>query len=89
VLVGLRATLRHKNLFDTAKEPAINLPPMATPDPRFLSERTLDGIYNDLAHPEMGMAGSRFGRNVPLEQALPEDGASILTPNPRLVGRQL
>src|SRR5262245_45755630 len=28
--------------------------------------RSADGSYNSLDHPRMGMAGSRFGRNVPL-----------------------
>lgn len=76
MLAGLRDTLRHKNLFDTTEEPAINRPPIAAPDPHVVCERTLDGTYNDLEHPEMGMAGSRFGRNVPLEQTMPE--ASLL-----------
>jgi hypothetical protein len=89
VLVGLRDILRHRNLFDTTHEPAINQPPVAAADPHFLTERTLDGTYNDLDHPEMGMAGSRFGRNVPIEQTVPEDAATILIPNPRLVSRQL
>jgi hypothetical protein len=37
----------------------------------------------------MGMANTRFGRNVPLGCAEPEDPARILPPNPRLVSTTL
>ena len=33
--------------------------------------RTADGSYNALDDPDMGMAGSRFGRNVALDKAVP------------------
>jgi len=36
----------------------------------------------------MGSAGSRFGRNVPLENVFP-DTANLLVPNPRVVSREL
>jgi hypothetical protein len=32
--------------------------------------RSPDGSYNSLEHPRMGMAGVRFGRNVPLAEAI-------------------
>jgi hypothetical protein len=35
---------------------------------RRLTARTADGTYNDLGSPAMGSAGSRFGRNVPLDR---------------------
>ena len=66
-LVGLRTRLREKNLYDTGS---------AAPRPRRAaaphSTRTLDGSYNDLEQPAMGMIGARFGRNVPLEHTFPE-----------------
>jgi len=37
----------------------------------------------------MGMAGSRFGRNVPIEYTFPETDPAILTPNPRTVSLEL
>ena len=37
----------------------------------------------------MGMAGTRFGRNVPLRFTEPEQGARLMTPNPRLVSTAL
>jgi hypothetical protein len=37
----------------------------------------------------MGMAGVRFGRNVPLGAAVPESGDALLDPSPRLIANQL
>ena len=67
VLSGLRDVLRRENLYDTSGEPAVDLPPVAPPTPEVRTTRTVDGTYNDLDQPRMGMAGTRFGRNVPLE----------------------
>jgi hypothetical protein len=36
----------------------------------------------------MGMAGTRFGRNVPLDSTFPAAG-SLLDPDPRLISRRL
>lgn len=88
-LVGLRNNLRRKNLFNTGGYPAQNLPPLEPPDARHLTERTPDGTYNDLTNPRMGMARSRFGRNVPPEHAFPEPEPQILSPSPREVSRAL
>ena len=41
-------------------------------DPAFEKQRTVDGSWNDLANPTMGMAGTRFGRNVPIEHTWPD-----------------
>ena len=30
----------------------------------------------------MGMAGARFGRNIPLDKAWPETGDRLMTPEP-------
>ncbi|BCJ40921.1 putative peroxidase [Actinoplanes ianthinogenes] len=88
-LVGVRNTLRRENLYDTG--PASGTPdtPPGPPTPEQLSSRTVDGTYNDLSKPRMGMAGSRFGRNVPLTKAFPEPAARIMTPSPREVSRTL
>ena len=88
LLKGIRDTLRAHNLFDTndaASTPALP----AQPPPRHLVARTVDGSYNDLSAPAMGMANTRFGRNVPLPCTEPEDHWRILTPNPRLVSTAL
>jgi hypothetical protein len=87
VLIGTRDVLRRRNLFDTTAQPAENTPPVAPYDDRVLAARTDDGTYNDLENPPMGMAGSRFGRNVPIEHTFPPAGADLLTPSPREVSR--
>lgn len=87
-LIGIRNTLRQKNLYDCSRLPAVD--PVQPPpwDPKFEKQRNPDGSWNDLAHPEMGMAGTRFGRNVPLEYTRP-DRDTILDPSPREVSRRL
>lgn len=90
-LVGIRTELRKNNLHDTSglpNEDKLPHPPAPSPDGRHLVSRTADGSYNDLDHPEMGMAGTRFGRNVSLEDAK-VDEAKLLTPSPRLVSDKL
>ncbi|MFF4403164.1 peroxidase family protein [Streptomyces sp. NPDC001404] len=88
-LVGLRDNLRRKNLFDTARYPSCNLPDVAPRDAQDVTGRTADGTYNDLANPRMGMARSRFGRNVPPDHAFPEPEPDLLSPSPREVSRAL
>ena len=58
-LVGLRINMRSRNLFDTETEPG-PIAPKSPVDVR--NQRTIDGSYNDLGKPWMGMAGTRFGR---------------------------
>jgi hypothetical protein len=88
VLKGIRDNLRAHNLFDT--NDAQSLPVLSPePPPRYLVARTVDGSYNDLSAPAMGMANTRFGRNVPLACVEPEDPHRLLTPNPRLVSTRL
>ena len=89
VLSGLRDVLRRENLYDTSGEPAVDLPPVAPPTPEVRTTRTVDGTYNDLGQPRMGMAGSRFGRNVPLEDTYAEPPSQFLEPSPREVSRAL
>jgi hypothetical protein len=85
-LVGIRNTMRWRNLFDTERV----RPPR--PDPgdfdvrRF---RTADGSFNDLAAPTMGQARTRFGRNVPIPETFGETGETLVTPSPRVVSRRL
>ena len=90
VLVGLRNVLRRENLYDTGGAPVRNPPPVAPFEARFRTERTADGSHNDLAEPAMGMAGARFGRNVPLDRTYPPATESaLLSPNPRTISRRL
>jgi Animal haem peroxidase len=51
--------------------------------------RSPDGSFNSLNHPRMGMAGSRFGRNFPLRECVPESGDELLDPSPRVISREL
>jgi hypothetical protein len=87
-LIEIRNQLRRENLHDTEEPPFQKKPVPANLDPALRNERTVDGTYNDLAYPEMGSCGRRFGRNVPLEHTFP-DTANLMTPSPRLVSRAL
>jgi hypothetical protein len=87
--VGIRDRLRARNLFDTGRG-SRERPPADDPlHRRHRTARTLDGTYNDLADPLMGSIGSRFGRNVPLDQVYPKPTEKLLSPNPRTVSREL
>ncbi len=88
-LIGLRTKLRQQNLHDTSHLPAVNKPQLEPPRPRHKVNRTADGSYNDLHQPDMGMAGSRFGRNIPLDRIPAATESAIMTPNPREVSRAL
>ena len=88
MLEGIRDNLRWHNVYDT--NDADSRPKLdPEPPPGDLVNRTTDGAYNDLGAPAMGMAGTRFGRNVPPASARPERGDRLLTPNPRLISTQL
>ncbi|MEO1375469.1 MAG: peroxidase family protein [Cyanobacteria bacterium J06635_10] len=89
-LVSFRNKLRKNNLHDTSQIADKNkLPsPVPSPDDKHLVARMADGSFNDLEHPEMGMAGTRFGRNVPLSDAK-VDEQNLLEPNPRQVSKLL
>ncbi len=88
VLVGLRNDLRRSNLHDSNRLPTDPLAPLPAP-PGDVSIRTLDGSYNDLDDPRAGMAGTRFGRNIPLSAVDPDPEATLLEPSPREVSRRL
>jgi hypothetical protein len=90
----LRQTLRTENLHDTngidaggSHEAAVVQPPAAGSE--VLRARTPDGSYNDLEGPRMGMAGTRFGRNVALDVIKTPTPTELMTPNPRLVSEAL
>jgi len=85
-LIEIRNELRAKNLHDTEEPPLEKSEGPVAPEARAF--RTNDGTYNDLACPRMGSAGTRFGRNVPLDQTFP-DLPNLLTPNPRTVSLEL
>lgn len=86
-LAGLRNVLREQNLSDTYV--AVRAAPDDNSNVRRCPvARTADGTYTDLLSPMMGCAGTRFGRNIPLSAAYPDE-AKVLTPNPRKVSREL
>lgn len=85
-LAGIRVNMRESNLFDTETSPRPAVSPAAV-DVR--NQRTADGSYNDLGEPWMGMAGTRFGRNVPIPDTFGEQAPGIYDPNPRLVSIRL
>jgi len=103
-LGAIREVLRAKNLHNTSDIPVTEprgLRPTVPWEPRFLSEREDDGLYNDLSKPTMGNAslggsdfelsnpGARFGRNIPLSEVVAGRDADILEPSPRLVSNRL
>ena len=84
-LAGIRQNMRWNNLFDT--ETAVR--PVAPAQGRIQSERTADGSYNDLGDPAMGMAGTRFGRNMPIRETFGLTGDALTTPSPRKISNDL
>lgn len=89
-LLQLRNKLREENLQDTSQLPNKDeLPkPVPSPDGQHLRARTADGSFNDLDRPEMGMAGTRLGRNIPLADGK-VDSKNLLNPSPRIVSQLL
>jgi heme peroxidase len=89
-LLNLRAyrdDLRHWNLYDTRAPAADDGAPATRDDlPKY---RTYDGSLQDPSDPEMGMVGSRFGRNAPPEATSPETPPRLLQPSPREVSIEL
>lgn len=90
-LIALREELREQNLHDTRTPGGSGRTQTTTgaatdAQRRF---RTPDGSYNDLSDPDMGRAGTRFARNVPLAHAWPAEGDELMTPNPREISRRL
>ncbi len=87
-LLNLRAhrdDLRVSNLYDT-RPPSNGTTVPLDELPKY---RTYDGSFQDPSDPEMGMVGSRFGRNAPPEATAPETPDEQLEPNPREVSLRL
>lgn len=85
-LIGIRTKLRSENLYDTSEQPN---PVHEAPPPKGpTNQRSSDGSWNNLDHPTTGMAGTRFGRNVPIRYTWPNKDL-MLTPSPRLISRRL
>jgi hypothetical protein len=89
IVFALMGQLRRGNLYDPSTVTPSLPQPALTPPANYLTARTVDGSFNDLSQPAMGRAGSRFGRNVPLEFTTREPEAGLLSPNPRTVSREL
>jgi hypothetical protein len=92
VLVGLRDVLRRENLYDPSSVVPSSAPPSPAPPPPGvdpLTSRLVDGSRNDLKSPTTGMAGTRFGRNVPLSVLRRPTREEVLHPNPREISRAL
>ena len=89
-LARFRGNMRKDNLHDTSQLPRNDQTPIPVPDREeiHLNYRTADGSFNDLEHPEMGMAGTRFGRNVPVKDTH-VDAPNLMKPNPREISRKL
>jgi heme peroxidase len=89
-LLNLRAyrdDLRQFNLYDTRAPVDSDGGPATREDlPKY---RTYDGSRQDPIDPEMGMVGSRFGRNAPTDATAPETMPRLLEPSPREVSMKL
>jgi hypothetical protein len=89
LLLGERIMLRWQNLHDTNALPSVPQPDLQATNTSYLTDRTIDGSFNDLRDPRMGSVNTRFGRNVPNEFTYPDPEPQIYTPNPRVVSREL
>src|SRR5438132_1112040 len=89
VLLGERVMLRWQNLHDTSTAPSLPQPDPQANGVAYLTQRTSDGTFNDLRDPRMGSAGTRFGRNVPIQVTWPDPEPQIMSPNPRVISREL
>jgi hypothetical protein len=89
MLKGIQDKLRKENLYDTdSTRPVAESLPKAPPEGALTGRRT-DGTFNDLEMPGMGSVGTRFGRNVPIPETFPLPEDKLLTPDPRVVSREL
>ena len=87
-LVGIRNTLRAKNLYDTGV-PAVTAENPVPQYPNVEVWRAPDGTSNALTCPFMGSAGTRFGRNAEISWTFQEPQPGIMSPSPRVVSREL
>jgi Animal haem peroxidase len=84
-LAVFRDRLREHNLYHTG----YGVPASSSWNAGVERWRSADGSFNSLEHPRMGMAGTRFGRNIPLTEAVPDNDDALLDPSPRLISREL
>jgi hypothetical protein len=89
VLLGERVKLRTENLHDTTVFTTLPQPDPKAQGIEFLQQRMPQGTFNDLEDPRMGAENTRFGRNVPVEFTWPDPEPQIMTPNPRVISREL
>ncbi|KAJ6487424.1 heme peroxidase [Mycena vitilis] len=82
-----RDHLSQHNLYDTYL-PAPGERPIVSCDGINPGARTLSGICNSLGIPEMGSAGSRYARFVPINRTYGETD-TLHTPNPRAISQHL
>jgi len=87
-LYKMRIWLEKHNLFNTYPGDQYPLESQIHCDPATTKYRSADGACTDLVHPAAGAANVRFGRNVPLEATVPDE-ANVLSPDPRLISREL
>jgi len=85
-LRALRDELREYNRYDT-RAPSGN--GGGVPVEELPKHRTYDGSYQDPVDPEMGMVGTRFGRNAPTDATAPEPVSQQMEPSPREVSLKL
>ena len=85
-LVAYRTILLRKNLYRTSGETSVDLSERGAD---YLTARMPQGRFNDLENPNMGSAGTRFGRNFPLDRVYPEPEEEMLKPSPREVSLRL
>ncbi len=85
-LLAYRSVLRRQNLYDPTIGMSEDSP---EPSGEYLTARMPGGRFNDLEDPNMGSAGTRFGRNIPLDRVYPEPEPEMLTPSPRTVSLEL
>jgi len=85
-ILGHRVNMREQNLSDTERDPSLLKPSTGG---NGHDQRQADGSYTDLGCPWMGMAGARFGRNVPIGDTHGEQPPELYEPNPRQVSRDL
>ncbi|KAJ6553187.1 heme peroxidase [Mycena capillaripes] len=81
-----RDHLSQHNLYDTylpGERPNISCAGINT------AARTLSGVCNSIEIPDMGAAGTRFARFVPLNRTYGETDSTLYTPNPRTISQNL
>jgi len=86
-LLSQRLDLRDMNLFDAGEK--INEGPKQEPPPEARIARRPDGKWNDLRDPDMGSAGTEFGRNIDPKRIKPEKPPRLYDPNPREISLEL